>query len=100
MAILIMTSNAINNKIARSRGEMIIAACEKYKDKNHEYPEKLSALVPDFINEIPVAKYTLMTSSFSYLSYTKDSHSLLYINLWPFGRWVYPLEDQKWTYLD
>ena len=39
---------------------MLIATCEKYRDKNSEYPQNLSDLVPDFIKEIPVAKLDKM----------------------------------------
>jgi hypothetical protein len=99
MSILILTSNAINNKIARSRAEVLIAACEKYKGKNNEYPENLSDLVPDFINEVPVAKYALMSNRFFYIT-SKDSHLLFYMAMPPFGRPTYNFERQKWTYID
>ena len=39
---------------------MLIAACEKYKDNKIEYPKKLYDLVPNFIDEIPLAKYTIL----------------------------------------
>ena len=99
MSILIFTSIFINNKLARSRAEMLIATCERYKDKNSEYPESLSNLVPDFINEIPVAKYTLNSNNFFYIS-SKNSHFLSYTTMPPFGRQMYSFEEQKWTYID
>jgi hypothetical protein len=68
MSLLIFTSNSLNNKIARSRAAMLIATCEEYRDKNSEYPENLSDLVPDFIKEIPVAKYTLASNRLIYIS--------------------------------
>lgn len=99
MSMLILASNTINNKMARSRAEVLIEACEKYKDINNEYPEKLSDLVPDFINEIPVAKYTQMSNRFFYIA-SEDSHLLLYVAVAPFGRPTYNFEKQKWTYMD
>ena len=99
MSLLIFTSIFINNKLARSRAEMLIAACEKYKDNKNEYPKKLSDLVPNFIDDIPVAKYTLNSNRFYYTS-SKDSHSLFYVAMPPFGRPTYFFEKQKWTYTD
>ena len=99
MSLLIFTSNYLNNKIARSRAEMLIATCEKYKDKNSEYPENLSDLVPDFINKIPVAKYTLASNRFFYIS-SKNSHLLFYTSLPPSGRPTYSFEKQAWAYMD
>ena len=78
---------------------MLIETCEKYKDKNNEYPESLTDLVPDFISEIPVAKYTLNSNRFFYIS-SKDSHSLFYMAMPPFGRPTYSFEKQKWVYID
>ena len=99
MSLLIFASISLNNKIARSRAEMLIETCEKYKDKNNEYPESLTDLVPDFINEIPVAKYTLNSNRFYYMS-SKHSHSLFYMAIPPFGRPTYIFEEQKWSYVD
>lgn len=99
MSLLIFTSISLNNKIARNRAEMLIATCEKYKDKNSEYPESLSDLVPDFIKEIPVAKYTLTSNRFFYIS-SKNSHILFYTSMPPSGRPTYSFEKQKWVYID
>jgi predicted PurR-regulated permease PerM len=99
MSLFIFASISLNNKIARSRADMLIETCEKYKDKNSEYPENLSDLVPDFINEIPVAKYTLNSNRFYYTS-SKYSHSLFYLAMPPFGRPTYSFEKKKWTYID
>jgi len=99
MSLLIFTSISLNNKIARSRAAMLIAACEKYKDKNNKYPENLSDLVPHFIKKIPVAKYTLTSNRFFYIT-SKDSHLLFYMAMPPFGRPTYSFEKQKWTDID
>ena len=99
MSILIFSSIGINNKIARSRAEVLIAACEKYKDKNNEYPEKLSDLVPDFISKVPVAKYAHMSKRFYYIK-SEESHQLFYMAMPPFGRPTYNFERQEWLYID
>ena len=86
-------------KIARSRAEILIATCERYKEKNNKYPGKLSDLVPDFIKKIPVAKYTLTSNKFFYIT-SQDSHLLFYVTMPPFGRPTYSFEKQKWAYID
>ena len=99
MSILILASIGINNKIARSRAEVLIVACEKYKDTNKKYPERLSDLVPDFIKKVPVAKYAHMSKKFYYIA-SKDSHQLFYMSMPPFGRPTYNFERQEWSYID
>jgi hypothetical protein len=99
MSVLILTSIFINNKIAKSRAEAVIGACEKYKDKNQEYPEKLSDLVPDFINKVPLSKYTFGSNRFMYLA-SKEAHLLFYTAMPPFGRPTYNFEKQRWSYTD
>lgn len=99
MSFLIFLSNAINNKIARGRAERLIAACETYKGKNNVYPKKLSDLVPDFINEVPFAKYTFYSNRFFYIS-AKNSHLLFYMAMPPFGRPTYSFEKREWKYID
>lgn len=99
MSLLIFGSNYLNNQIARSRAEMLIETCEKYRNKNNEYPESLTDLVPDFISEIPVAKYTLNSNRFYYIS-SEDSHSLFYMAVPPYGRPTYSFEKKKWVYID
>jgi hypothetical protein len=78
---------------------MLIATCEEYKKKNDDYPENLSDLVPDFIDEIPVAKSTLGSNRFFYIT-SKDSHFLSYTAMPPFGKPRYSFEKQKWAYTD
>mgnify|MGYP006293129437 CR=1 FL=1 len=99
MAILILISNIINNRISISRANILIYACEKYKEKNNTYPKDLSALVPDFIDKIPIAKYTLLFNRFFYIA-RKNSHSLFYMDLPPFGRPTYLFERRYWVYID
>jgi hypothetical protein len=99
MVVLVVTSNRMNNLMARKRAEVIITACEQYKLKNGVYPSLLSVLVPEFIEEIPRAKYTLSSNEFKYISGV-NSHSLMFVEIPPFGRPYYVLEEKKWKYMD
>jgi len=99
MALMVQGSNALNNRIAMKRAGMIITACENYKGEHGAYPSKLSDLVPEFLNKIPAAKYTLIRSDFRY-SAREDKHDLMFVRLPPFGRPIYHFEAKKWGYLD
>ena len=55
-----------NKKIAMSRAETIIAASRAYKDKTGAYPKTLQALVPEYLEAVPRAKYTVLWSKFHY----------------------------------
>lgn len=101
MAGMILVSNLLNNNLARKRAETIIAACEQYKVKNGKYPDKLSSLVPEFLGEVPKAKYLLSASYdvFRYIS-SEGRHSLMYTETPPFGRPYYVLEERQWEYMD
>ncbi|MBI4938314.1 MAG: hypothetical protein HY846_08900 [Nitrosomonadales bacterium] len=97
--LLVFVLNWANNQIARSRAETLVTAIKAFNQKYQRYPEKLDELVPVFIDHIPDAKYTLIFSSFKYIS-GPEFHSIFYIALPPFGRPTYYFEGDKWGYLD
>jgi len=99
MVVLVFTAIALNNKIARYRAKKIIQACENYKNKFHRYPGKLPEIVPEFMETIPLAKYTLTSNRFGYIA-AKDNHLLYYIAIPPFGRATYRFENQQWGLID
>ena len=92
--VVITIGNLINFKIAESRAESIIAACEKYKEHYGKYPEQLSELVPEYLRDVPSAKYTLFENQFFYLARGKD-HSLVY-SVIPLGKRSYYFELRRW----
>lgn len=93
-AVLIFAVNAVNRKIAENRADLLISACEKYKARYGEYPQRLTDIVPEFVEKVPSAKYTLVENSFMYLA-DKEHHSLLY-SVIPLGRRSYSFELRKW----
>ena len=99
MVILVFASNHLNNVIAKNRAEVIIKACEQYKLKNGVYPPELSVLVPEFLKEIPTAKYTFVSNQFRYIAST-NHHSLMFAAIPPFGRSYYILEEKRWGSID
>lgn len=96
---LVFALNAANNRIAMSRAETLIAAVKAYHAKHRRYPESLQALVPEYIDEVPQAKYTLLSSPFRYLT-SPQGPSLMYVEVPPFGRPMYSFERDAWERLD
>ncbi len=99
MVLFVFLANYSNNKLARHRAENLIVAIEKYHQEKGHYPEKLSNLVPEYISNIPLAKYTLMSNEFRYIN-QKDTQALFYVALPPFGRPTYSFNRQMWGYID
>ena len=99
MVLLVFLANFANNKLAKHRAENLIIAIEKYHQQTGIYPEKLNNLVPEYISNIPHAKFTLMLNEFGYINY-KDTQALYYIELPPFGRPIYNFNRQSWGYID
>lgn len=98
-AIMVLASNSINNTIAQRNADKIIQACEQYKAKHGIYPERLSELIPDFLKDIPPAKYSLAGAPFRYFA-REDSHALMYEAVPPYGRKYYVFEKRVWQYVD
>ena len=99
MAIMVLSANFLNNKIAKNRANDLILVVEQYHKSMGKYPEKLTDLVPRYIPRIPSAKYTLGFNEFWYIS-LNDSVSLFYVDLPPFGRPTYSFNRKAWGYID
>lgn len=96
---MVFVLNWANNQIARKRASTLIAAVKAFNQKLDRYPAKLEELAPEFIERVPIAKYTLTDNSFRYIS-TPESHSLFYVSMPPFGRPTYTFERDEWFYAD
>ena len=60
----------------------------------------LNDLVPEFVDRVPLAKYTLAFNEFHYYFTSKRGTHLFYVAMPPFGRRVYSFVRDQWTYLD
>jgi hypothetical protein len=89
----------LQSRIARSNAVLIIHACADYQAKNGVYPETLGELVPAYLHSVPRAKYALIFGDFYYIGYHGE-HSLMWVEIPPFGRPYYMFEKAKWGYLD
>jgi amino acid transporter len=99
MVLAVLGSNHLNNRLAQHRAEALIAACKEYRGKYEKFPDKLEDLVPEFIPNVPLAKFTLLWNGFSYVSF-EGQHGLRWVALPPFGRPSYHFEEDRWGYLD
>ena len=97
--VLVLVFNWLNNRLARSRAEQLIVAVEAFHAKNARYPARLSELVPEYIDRVPVAKYVL-SGNFFYSSGGGKDPFLFYVDVPPFGRPTYSFARKEWSYLD
>ena len=99
MALAVFSANFANNKLAKYRAEKLIVAIEAYHQSTGSYPEKLTDLVPGYIPAVPMAKYTLIFNKYWYIN-DKDTASLFYVAMPPFGRPTYSFNRHSWGYID
>jgi hypothetical protein len=97
--ILVFVFNAANNHLAQSRANVLISAVKAFHDKNQRYPKSLEELVPDYVERVPLAKYTFMFNRFWYFT-SDQGTSLFYVGLPPFGRPTYSFTRNAWRYMD
>ena len=97
--ILVLALNRAQNVLAANRGDQLVAAVKAFHSKYQQYPESLSALVPEFISSVPPAKYTASYSQFSYIK-TDTSATLYYTELPPFGRRAFVFSRGTWARFD
>ncbi|HAN05870.1 MAG TPA: hypothetical protein DCW72_00785 [Elusimicrobia bacterium] len=82
---------ALNAGTAVRRAGDIAAACEDYKARTGTYPENLRALVPEYIKDIPAAKFTIM-----WAQYRLVGSRLMYVREPGMLAAAYDLETKEW----
>ena len=98
-AVLTIGVIRFNNSMARQHAEIIIQACGQYWNQKGGFPDRLEDLVPDYLKQVPRAKYAFSNNRFIYRS-RPDSHTLMYVAFPPFGRKIYSFENRKWGQID
>lgn len=99
MAVAIFISFNLNNRLAEQRAEVVIGAIDKFHDQRSHYPNSLQELVPEYLDAIPRANFTLTGGRLHYLTFG-DAPSLMYYSYWPFARRYYNLKSRKWFIID
>ncbi|MFH0822840.1 MAG: hypothetical protein V2B18_08810 [Pseudomonadota bacterium] len=95
----IFISFNLNNRLAEQRAEGVIGAIDKFHDQRGHYPKSLQELVPEYLEVIPRANFTLTGGRFDYFSYG-DAPSLMYYSYWPFARRHFNFKGRKWYIID
>jgi hypothetical protein len=78
----------------------IIDACRAFDARYGTLPNRLQDLVPEFLPDVPRAKYTLAYNAFEYSTFDEHRHTLMYVAFPPFGRRIYHFEGRRWSQLD
>ncbi len=97
--LMVFALNAANNRLAHHRAEALITAIKSFHQKYHRYPERLDNLAPEFVEQVPLAKYTLFLNNFFYYGGEGEA-SLFYVSFPPFGRPIYQFPKDEWGYID
>lgn len=97
MVVAIVATIYINNRIAAYQAERVIAACRQHETKYHRLPDRLQELVPEFLPDVPRAKYTLLFADFTYFVSSEKQHHLYYVAFPPFARVIYSFESGGWS---
>jgi hypothetical protein len=98
--VLVFALNLANNRLARDRAQLVVAAVEGFHAGEKRYPRNLEELVPKYLDRVPLAKYTLLFNDFRYFSSGADEATLTYTALPPFGRPLYNFKRKRWGYID
>ena len=100
--LLVVANSSVQTTIATDNAARVIQACERYREANGAYPERLSDLVPGYLSSVPMAKYCCFLGEFQYFGPPdgQQSHLLVWCQVPPFGRRVYNFERGTWRYLD
>ena len=98
-ALFVFGLNWLNNAIARTRAETLIAAINAFKQTNQRYPRDLGELVPGFLDSVPNAKYTFGHAAFDYVA-ADENAALMYVAFPPFYRPTYQFKSGRWEILD
>jgi hypothetical protein len=97
-AVAIMLTINFNNGVAQGRAERLVTAIESYRAINGRYPADLGDLVPGYVDDVPIAKYTLSFNRFIYMN-RGDRVALAYVDTPPFGRPYYDFITKHWRYV-
>lgn len=89
----------LNNRMARSRADVLVTAVHAFQAAEKRYPVSLQELVPKYASAIPRAKFTLSLDTFVY-STRGPAPTLAYTSLPPYGRPTYDFGRATWSFID
>ena len=92
----ILVTVQMNSRFGQRNAKTIIAAAERYKERNNKYPSRLQDLTPEFLDEIPRCAIRLMWSQYVYVYRADGTHMLIWLVIPPRGKRVYYFEEGLW----
>lgn len=101
--LMVFAVKSINDRVSHANAKVIIAACEKCREKTGRYPDGLNDLVPGYLPRVPVARYTFISSGFYYhrdRGASANNFRLIFVNEAPFARMVYDSTHKQWRSID
>jgi hypothetical protein len=99
MVVASFSAYAANNHLASTRSDEVVSAVDKFYTKYQRYPHSLQELVPEYINSIPWAKYTLVFGRF-YYNESGGKPYLMYHGWPPFERRYYDFASKRRMVID
>lgn len=98
---LVLRPDRAGSERARKNADLLIAACRAFQARHGRLPATLEELVPDFLPELPRARYDGPHFGFTYdADASVPRHVLGWTEVMPFGRPFYVFEEDRWGYLD
>jgi hypothetical protein len=98
--VLVWGLNFGQNILAHHRAENVVASIEAYHAKYGDYPQSLETMVPEFLDNVPLAKYTFISYSFFYRKTKENKPYFFYMIFPPYYRNFYNFEKQEWRAMD
>lgn len=98
-AFVVLRPDRAGSERARRNADHLITACRAFQTRHGQLPQALTELVPEFLPELPPAKYAGPHFGFTYDA-GHGRHVLGWTERIPFGRPFYVFEEDRWGYLD
>jgi len=92
-AVLASAIAGANQAMSERRAAQVIAAVRAYEARHQRLPDRLEAVVPDFLPSVPRARYTLIGSEFWYM--VGKEHTLAWFTM-GFRQRRYTFETNRW----
>lgn len=89
-----------DSRLARERVTAVAESLKAYKAKHGDYPDKLEALVPEYLPQVPKALTFGTGSRIRYIRGKDGSAELIYVSIPPFGRSRLRVDTGKWDFFD
>jgi hypothetical protein len=96
--LMVVVMVNVNAYIAPLHADRLIQAIESYRTETGVYPKKLDDLVPNFIDHVPCAQYTLL-GIFWYTGGGTAEPPMLWYNPHGMDHRIYRFKTKDWGYL-